>query len=197
MNGNKNTMYGKITKTRILFLLLFLATFLGTVIGNISVQNTNKQFLNKSFSIPVDSFLFNYATIDKEGNLYVANDMLAIVQKFDKNGQFIKTICINDDIYMIKNEDDGIHVYAGRFDNVDYLISKNKIISKKISEHEMNRIEADPRQNIIGNLWIHNGKITLLKTSIFPIDPEIIVCVWALIEGLSFIRKKLETINKK
>lgn len=75
---------------------------------------------------------------DKNGNLYVANDMLSVVQKFNNNGQFIKSIWINDDIYIIKSEDDGIHVYAGKFDNVDYRISKNKIFEKQISEKETN-----------------------------------------------------------
>ena len=59
----------RITKARIILLLLFLATFIGNIIGNIRLKNQNKQFLNKSYSIPLETFLFNR-------NLYVANDML-------------------------------------------------------------------------------------------------------------------------
>ena len=123
--------------------------------------------------------------------------MLSVVQKFNNNGQFIKSIWINDDIYIIKSEDDGIHVYAGKFDNVDYRISKNKVFEKQISEKEMDRVEADPRQNIIGNLWIHNGKITFLKASVFPIDSSIIICMYILMEGFLFVKKKIykETNN--
>ena len=32
---------------------------------------------------------------------------------------------------MIKNERDGIHVYAGKFDYTDYHINREKIIEKK------------------------------------------------------------------
>ena len=182
----------RINKARIILLLLFLATFIGNIIGNIRLKNQNKQFLNKSYSIPLETFLFNRATTDKNGNLYVANDMLSVVQKFNNNGQFIKSIWINDDIYIIKSEDDGIHVYAGKFDNVDYRISKNKIFEKQISEKEMDRVETDLRQNIIGNLWIHNGKITFLKASIFPIDPSIIICIYTLMEVFLFMRRKVK-----
>lgn len=187
----------RINKARIILLLLFLATFIGNIIGNIRLKNQNKQFLNKSYSIPLETFLFNRATTDKNGNVYVANDMLSVVQKFNNNGQFIKSIWINDDIYIIKSEDDGIHVYAGKFDNVDYRISKNKIFEKQISEKEMDHVEADPRQNIIGNLWIHNGKITFLKASIFPIDSSIVICMYILMECFLFVKKKIykETNN--
>lgn len=34
----------RITKARIILLLLFLATFIGNIIGNIRLKNQNKQF---------------------------------------------------------------------------------------------------------------------------------------------------------
>ena len=128
----------RINKARIILLLLFLATFIGNIIGNIRLKNQNKQFLNKSYSIPLETFLFNRATTDKNGNLYVANDMLSVVQKFNNNGQYI-----------------------------------------------------------IGNLWIHNGKITFLKASIFPIDSSIVICMYILMECFLFVKKKIykETNN--
>lgn len=63
-------------KRYVLLCVYFLATFIGNIIGNIRLKNQNKQFLNKSYSIPLETFLFNRATTDKNGNLYVANDML-------------------------------------------------------------------------------------------------------------------------
>lgn len=104
----------RITKVRIILPLLFLVTFIGTLVGNISLENKDKQFLNKSFSVPLDTFLFNQAATDKDGNLYVANDAISVIQKFNKDGQFIKSIWINNDIHVIKSEDNGIHVYAGK-----------------------------------------------------------------------------------
>lgn len=80
----------------------------------------------------------NKATIDDKGNIYVAIGMLGVVQKFNKNGDFIKSILIKDDIDMIKNERDGIHVYAGKFDYTDYHITEKKIIEK----NKRNRFRA-------------------------------------------------------
>ena len=122
-------------------------------------------------------------------NLYVGNNTLGIVQKFDRNGKFIESINIKDDIYMIKSEKDKIHVYAGKFDNIDYQILPDKIITKKISDQEMDNINSDKREKVAGNLWIHNGKIIFLKASLFPIDPEIIACIGIIMEGVMFIKK--------
>ena len=60
-------------------------------------------------------------------------EMLGVVRKFNKNGDFIKSILIKDDIDMIKNERDGIHVYAGKFDYImDYQYNREKkIIGKR------------------------------------------------------------------
>lgn len=132
---------------------------------------------------------WNQAIIDDNENLYVGNNTLGIVQKFDRNGKFIESINIKDDIYMIKSEKDKIHVYAGKFDNIDYQILPDKIITKKISDQEMDNINSDKREKVAGNLWIHNGKIIFLKASLFPIDPEIIVCIGIIMEGVMFIKK--------
>ena len=90
---------------------------------------------------------------------------------------------------MLKSEKDKIHVYAGKFDNIDYQILPDKIITKKISDQEMDNINSDKREKVAGNLWIHNGKIIFLKASLFPIDPEIIVCIGIIMEGVMFIKK--------
>ena len=100
-------------------------------------------FSKNSFLLPMDAFLFNDATIDKEGNLYVINHIPSAVQKFDKNGNFIVSIYVKNDLYKIKNEKDGIHIYAGKFNCVNYHIGKNKITSKAISEQEVDNIESD------------------------------------------------------
>ena len=104
------------------------------IVCNIQLQNKKDSFIKKSYSIPVGIFPGNKATIDDKGNIYVATGMLGVVQKFNKNGDFIKSILIKDDIDMIKNERDGIHVYAGKFDYTDYHITEKKIIEKEISE---------------------------------------------------------------
>ena len=71
---------------------------------------------------------------------------------------------------MIKNERDGIHVYAGKFDYTDYHITEKKIIEKEISETDLDHIKSGPNELVIGNFWIFKGKITILKSSLFPIS---------------------------
>lgn len=100
-------------KIWIIMLLLFISTFIMQTICNINLGNTNQRILKKSFSVPIDAFFWNQAIIDDNENLYVGNNTLGVVQKFDRNGKFIESINIKDDIYMIKSEKDEIHVYAG------------------------------------------------------------------------------------
>ena len=145
------------------------------IVCNIQLQNKKDSFIKKSYSIPVGIFPGNKATIDDKGNIYVATGMLGVVQKFNKNGDFIKSILIKDDIDMIKNERDGIHVYAGKFDYTDYHITEKKIIEKEISETDLDHIKSGPNELVIGNFWIFKGKITILKSSLFPIDVEIVL----------------------
>ena len=132
------------------------------IVCNIQLQNKKDSFIKKSYSIPVGIFPGNKATIDDKGNIYVATGMLGVVQKFNKNGDFIKSILIKDDIDMIKNERDGIHVYAGKFDYTDYHITEKKIIEKEISETDLDHIKSGPNELVIGNFWIFKGKITIL-----------------------------------
>lgn len=134
------------------------------IVCNIQLQNKKDSFIKKSYSIPVGIFPGNKATIDDKGNIYVATGMLGVVQKFNKNGDFIKSILIKDDIDMIKNERDGIHVYAGKFDYTDYHITEKKIIEKEISETDLDHIKSGPNELVIGNFWIFKGKITILKS---------------------------------
>lgn len=49
----------------------------------------------------------------------------------------------------------------------------------------MDNINSDKREKVAGNLW----KIIFLKASLFPIDPEIIVCIGIIMEGVMFIKK--------
>ncbi len=133
----------------IIMLLIFLITFVTMIVCNIQLQNKKDSFIK--------------ATIDDKGNIYVATGMLGIVQKFNKNGDFIKSILIKDDIDMIKNERDGIHVYAGKFDYTDYHITEKKIIEKEISETDLDHIKSGPNELVIGNFWIFKGKITIQK----------------------------------
>ena len=119
------------------------------IVCNIQLQNKKDSFIK--------------ATIDDKGNIYVATGMLGVVQKFNKNGDFIKSILIKDDIDMIKNERDGIHVYAGKFDYTDYHITEKKIIEKEISETDLDHIKSVPNELVIGNFWIFKGKITIQK----------------------------------
>lgn len=119
------------------------------IVCNIQLQNKKDSFIK--------------ATIDDKGNIYVATGMLGVVQKFNKNGDFIKSILIKDDIDMIKNERDGIHVYAGKFDYTDYYITEKKITEKEISETDLDYIKSGPNELVIGNFWIFKGKITIQK----------------------------------
>ena len=83
------------------------------IVCNIQLQNKKDSFIKNHIPYLL-VFSRNKATIDDKGNIYVATGMLGVVQKFNKNGDFIKSILIKDDIDMIKNERDGIHVYAGK-----------------------------------------------------------------------------------
>ena len=147
------------------------------IVCNIQLQNKKDSFIK--------------ATIDDKGNIYVATGMLGVVQKFNKNGDFIKSILIKDDIDMIKNERDGIHVYAGKFDYTDYHITEKKIIEKEISETDLDHIKSGPNELVVGNFWIFKGKITILKSSLFPIDPFIIMytAIW-IFKGKITIQKQ-------
>lgn len=122
-------------KIRITLLLIYIITFIVMILSNINIKNKNEDFITKSYPIPLDTIFFNnHTTIDKNKNLYVVHDKLSIVEVFDKNGKFIKSICINNDIDTIKNEKDGVHVYAGKFKYIDYKITGNKIIENNISQ---------------------------------------------------------------
>ena len=134
---------------KIIMVLIYLITFVTMIVCNIQLQNKKDSFIK--------------ATIDDKGNIYVATGMLGVVQKFNKNGDFIKSILIKDDIDMIKNERDGIHVYAGKFDYTDYHITEKKIIEKEISETDLDHIKSGPNELVIGNFWIFKGKITIQK----------------------------------
>ena len=170
--------------------------FVTMIVCNIQLQNKKDSFIKKSYSIPVGIFPGNKATIDDKGNIYVATGMLGVVQKFNKNGDFIKSILIKDDIDMIKNERDGIHVYAGKFDYTDYHITEKKIIEKEISETDLDHIKAGPNELVIGNFWIFKGKITILKSSLFPIDPFIIMYTAILMEIIFWIKAKISRFRE-
>ena len=166
----------------IIMLLIFLITFVTMIVCNIQLQNKKDSFIK--------------ATIDDKGNIYVATGMLGVVQKFNKNGDFIKSILIKDDIDMIKNERDGIHVYAGKFDYTDYHITEKKIIEKEISETDLDHIKSGPNELVIGNFWIFKGKITILKSSLFPIDPFIIMYTAILMEIIFWIKAKISRFRE-
>ena len=204
----------------IIMLLIFLITFVTMIVCNIQLQNKKDSFIKKSYSIPVGIFPGNKATIDDKGNIYVATGMLGVVQKFNKNGDFIKSILIKDDIDMIKNERDGIHVYAGKFDYTDYHITEKKIIEKERPdsllagmggqtglnlavqlsdagiETDLDHIKSVPNELVIGNFWIFKGKITILKSSVFPIDPFIIMYTAILMEIIFWIKAKISRFRE-
>lgn len=177
---------------KIIMVLIYLITFVAMIACNIQLQNKKDSFIKKSYSIPVGIFPGNKATIDDKGNIYVATGMLGVVQKFNKNGDFIKSILIKDDIDMIKNERDGIHVYAGKFDYTDYHITE-----KKISETDLEHIKSGPIELVIGNFWIFKGKITILKSSLFPIDLFIIMYTAILMEIIFWIKAKISRFREK
>lgn len=167
---------------KIIMVLIYLITFVTMIVCNIQLQNKKDSFIK--------------ATIDDKGNIYVATGMLGVVQKFNKNGDFIKSILIKDDIDMIKNERDGIHVYAGKFDYTDYHITEKKIIEKEISETDLDHIKSGPNELVIGNFWIFKGKITILKSSLFPIDPFIIMYTAILMEIIFWIKAKISRFRE-
>lgn len=181
----------------IIILLIFLITFVTMMVCNIQLQNKKVSIIKKSYSIPVGIFPRNKTAIDDKGNIYVATGMLGIVQKFNKNGDFITSILINDDIDMIKNERDGIHVYAGKFDYTDYHITEKKIIEKEISEIDLDHIKSGLEELLLGNFWISKGKIIILKCSLFPIDPFIIMYTAVLMEIIFWIKGKLSRRSKE
>lgn len=172
---------------KIIMVLIYLITFVAMIACNIQLQNKKDSFIKKSYSIPVGIFPGNKATIDDKGNIYVATGMLGVVQKFNNK----------DDIDMIKNERNGIHVYAGKFDYTDYHITEKKIIEKEISETDLDHIKSGPNELVIGNFWIFKGKITILKSSLFPIDPFIIMYTAILMEIIFWIKAKISRFREK
>lgn len=181
----------------IIMVVIYLISFTTMIVCNMQLQNKKDFFINKSYSISIGIFPANKAVIDEEGNLYVVSQMLGIVQKFNRSGNFITSILINDDIDMIKNERDGIHVYAGKFDYTDYHITKNKIVEKRISETDLDHIKSGPEELVFGNFWISKGKIKILKSSLFPIDPFIIIDLALLMEFIFWIKGKIRKAKEK
>lgn len=57
----------RITKARIILLLLFLATFIGNIIGNIRLKNQNKQFLNNLIQFHLKHFFLIGQQRNKNG----------------------------------------------------------------------------------------------------------------------------------
>lgn len=50
---------------------------------------------------------------------------------------------------------------------------------------------------MIGNFWIFKGKITILKSSLFPIDPFIIMYTAILMEIIFWIKAKISRFREK
>ena len=136
------------------------------IVCNIQLQNKKDSFIKKSYSIPVGIFPGNKATIDDKGNIYVATGMLGVVQKFNKNGDFIKSILIKEDL------------------------------EKEISETDLDHIKSGPNELVVGNFWIFKGKITILKSSVFPIDPFIIMYTAILMEIIFWIKAKISRFRE-
>ena len=61
----------------------------------------------------------------------------------------------------------------------------------------MDNINSDKREKVVGNLWIHNGKIIFLKASLFPIDPFIIMYTAILMEIIFWIKAKISRFREK
>lgn len=49
---------------------------------------------------------------------------------------------------------------------------------------------------VIGNFWIFKGKITILKSSLFPIDPFIIMYTAILMEIIFWIKAKISRFRE-
>ena len=73
---------------------------------------------------------------------------------------------------------------------------KEKIIEKEISETDLDHIKSGPNELVIGNFWIFKGKITILKSSVFPIDPFIIMYTAILMEIIFWIKAKISRFRE-
>ena len=71
-----------------------------------------------------------------------------------------------------------------------------KIIEKEISETDLDHIKSGPNELVIGNFWIFKGKITILKSSLFPIDPFIIMYTAILMEIIFWIKAKISRFRE-
>ena len=86
--------------------------------------------------------------------------------------------------------------YPTSFDYTDYHITEKKIIEKEISETDLDHIKSGPNELVIGNFWIFKGKITILKSSLFPIDPFIIMYTAILMEIIFWIKAKISRFRE-
>ena len=71
-----------------------------------------------------------------------------------------------------------------------------KIIEKEISETDLDHIKSGPNELVIGNFWIFKGKITILKSSLCPIDPFIIMYTAILMEIIFWIKAKISRFRE-
>ena len=72
-----------------------------------------------------------------------------------------------------------------------------KIIEKEISETDLDHIKSGPNELVIGNFWIFKCKITILKSSLFPIEPFIIMYTAILMEIIFWIKAKISRFREK
>ena len=75
-------------------------------------------------------------------------------------------------------------------------VNNEKIIEKEISETDLDHIKSGPNELVIGNFWIFKGKITILKSSLFPIDPFIIMYTAILMEIIFWIKAKISRFRE-
>ena len=79
----------------------------------------------------------------------------------------------------------------------EYMLKQiEKIIEKEISETDLDHIKSGPNELVIGNFWIFKGKITILKSSLFPIDPFIIMYTAILMEIIFWIKAKISRFRE-
>ena len=104
----------------------------------------------------------------------------------------------NKNEYILYLESEKKTVYLGNQENLTTkMLYTKKIIEKEISETDLDHIKSGPNELVIGNFWIFKGKITILKSSLFPIDPFIIMYTAILMEIIFWIKAKISRFREK
>ena len=183
-------------------------------INNVKVSGTylDKKTEDKD-DVPVKVYenILKIRKVTKEYNQYTKLDagskIDATFELLDENKKYIATIKTTNGEAEYKYLETGKTFYLKEIstdpyyvvnkDLVEFKFDENgQIIEKEISETDLDHIKSGPNELVIGNFWIFKCEITILKSSLFPIDPFIIMYTAILMEIIFWIKAKISQFRE-